>query len=73
MTINKAQGQSINNLGVCLPQPVFSQGQLYAALSRAGLTHRTKVILIDVKDTQGTVQDNNGKYTTNVVYNEVLN
>ena len=63
----KAQGQSINNLGVYLPQPVFSYGQLYVALWRVGLPHRTKVILIDVKDTQGTIQDNNGKYTTNVV------
>ena len=72
MTINIAQGQSINNLGVYLLQPVFSHGQLYVALSMAGLPHRTKVILIDVKDTQGPIQDNNGKYTTNVVYNEIL-
>ena len=42
MTMNKAQGQSINNLGVHLPQPVFSHGQLYVALSRAGLPHRPK-------------------------------
>ena len=67
MTINKAQGQSINNLGVYLPRPV-----LYVALSRAGLAHRTKVMLPDVKNTQGPIQDNYGKYTTNVVYNEVL-
>ena len=72
MTINIAQRQSINNLGVYLLQPVFSHGQLYVALSMAGLPHRTKVILIDVKDTQGPIQDNNGKYTTNVVYNEIL-
>ena len=73
MTINKAQGQSINDLGVYLPQPVFSHGRLYVALSTAGLPHGTKVMLIDVKDTQGPIQDNDGKYTTNIVYNEVLN
>ena len=73
MTINKAQGESISNLVVYLRQSVFSHGQLYVALSRAGLPHRTKVMLIDVKDTQGTIQDNNGKCTTNVVYNEALN
>ena len=72
MIINKAQGQSINNLGDYLPQPVFSHGKLYVAFSRAGLPHRTKVMLIDVKDTQGPIQDNNGKYTTIVVYNEVI-
>ena len=63
MTINKAQGQSINNLEVYLPQPVFSHGQFYVALSGAALPHRTKVMLIDVKDTQGSIQDNDGKYT----------
>ena len=51
MTINKTQGQSINNLGVYLPQPVFSHGQMYFALSRAGLPHKTKEMLMDVNDT----------------------
>ena len=73
MTINKAQSRSINNLGVYLPKAVFSHGQLYVALSRAELTHRTKVMLTDVNDTQGPIQNNDGKYTTNAVYNEVLN
>jgi ATP-dependent DNA helicase PIF1 len=29
MTINKAQGKTIPNVGVYLPDPVFSHGQLY--------------------------------------------
>ena len=33
-TINKSQGQSYNEVGVYVPTPVFSHGQLYMALSR---------------------------------------
>ena len=33
VTINKAQGQTIPNVGLYLPQHVFSHGQLYVALS----------------------------------------
>ncbi|KAK6026600.1 hypothetical protein OSTOST_07419 [Ostertagia ostertagi] len=43
MTINKAQGQSFNKVGVFLPEPVFSHGQLYVALSRARTPHGIKV------------------------------
>ncbi|GAA0185858.1 hypothetical protein LIER_33146 [Lithospermum erythrorhizon] len=35
MTINKAQGQTLDFVGIYLKQPVFSHGQLYVALSRA--------------------------------------
>jgi ATP-dependent DNA helicase PIF1 len=41
MTVNKSQGQTIPNVGVYLPAPVFSHGQLYVAISRA--TARTNI------------------------------
>ena len=34
MTINKAQGATLNTVGIYLNDPVFSHGQLYVALSR---------------------------------------
>ena len=36
MTIHKAQGQTLECVGVYLPSPCFSHGQLYVAASRVG-------------------------------------
>ena len=34
MTINKSQDQTLNQVGVYLPRPVFSHNQLYVVPSR---------------------------------------
>ncbi|KAL6909792.1 hypothetical protein ACP4OV_001451 [Aristida adscensionis] len=44
MTINKAQGQTIPNVGIYLPEPVFSHGQLYVALSRGVSRQSTRIL-----------------------------
>jgi ATP-dependent DNA helicase PIF1 len=49
MTINKAQGQTIPTVGVYLPEPVFSHGQLYVALSRATAKVNIKILAIKEK------------------------
>ncbi|KAL6567653.1 hypothetical protein OROGR_001321 [Orobanche gracilis] len=66
MTINKSQGQSLANVGLYLPKPVFSHGQLYVAFSRVTTKKGLKVLAYD-KD--GNISDT----TTNVVYREIFN
>ncbi|XP_071916266.1 uncharacterized protein [Coffea arabica] len=68
MTINKSQGQTLDYVGIYLREPVFSQGQLYIALSRAKTSTAVKVLIVP-----GTYSDSVtcGKMR-NVVYREVL-
>ena len=61
MTINKSQGQSLQNVGIFLTKPMFTHGQLYVALSRV---NNIAVLSILIQD-----GSNGGKCTTtNVVY-----
>jgi ATP-dependent DNA helicase PIF1 len=46
MTINEAQGPTIPNVGVYLPEPMFSHGQLYVALSRAMSRSNIRILAV---------------------------
>jgi ATP-dependent DNA helicase PIF1 len=65
MTINKSQGQSLDCVGLYLPNPVFSHGQLYVAISRVKTKKGLKILILDDQKKATNI-------TTNVVYKEVF-
>ncbi|XP_058189302.1 uncharacterized protein LOC131306891 [Rhododendron vialii] len=67
LTINKAQGQTLDIVGIDLHEPVFSHGQIYVALSRATTSEKIK-ILIEPSD----YEKNKLPYTKNIVFPEIL-
>ncbi|RID75695.1 hypothetical protein BRARA_B02726, partial [Brassica rapa] len=66
ITINKSQGQSLSQVGLFLPRPMFSHRQLYVAISRVTSKKGLKILIVD-KD--GKPQ----RKTKNVVFKEVFN
>ncbi len=71
MTINKAQGQTLQTVGVYLPKLVFCHGQLYVAFSRCG-SRRGVRVLVQGGSRAALNGAPAGVYTSNVVYREVL-
>jgi ATP-dependent DNA helicase PIF1 len=65
MTINKSQGQTLSHVGLYLPRPVFTHGQLYVAVSRVKSREGLKILALG-DDGQPSTS------TINVVYEEVF-
>jgi ATP-dependent DNA helicase PIF1 len=63
MTINKSQGQTFKKVGIYLPQPCFSHGQLYVAMSRVGERSGVRILV---------EQESEVAFTDNVVYEEIF-
>ncbi|CAN1189512.1 ATP-dependent DNA helicase PIF1 [Linum perenne] len=66
MTINKSQGQTLDHVGIYLPKPVFSHGQLYVAVSRVRSADGLHILISND-------QQNLPNQTKNIVYQDVLN
>ena len=64
MTIHKSQGQTLARVGVFLPLPCFSHGQLYVAASRVGHPEHIR-FAVDL-------DENGERRTRNIVYREAL-
>ncbi|KAF8082025.1 hypothetical protein N665_0852s0004 [Sinapis alba] len=64
MTINKSQGQSLKEVVLYLPKPVFTHGQLYVVLSR--VTSKVGLTIIQEKDSHF-------EKVKNIVYKEIFN
>ncbi|XP_050310834.1 ATP-dependent DNA helicase PIF1-like [Anthonomus grandis grandis] len=75
ITINKAQGQTLDMVGIYLGLPCFTYGQLYVALSRVRTKNSIKLSIVDGPKQGRPHKDcikSNPIYTRNIVYSEFL-
>jgi len=68
MTVNKAQGQTADEVGVFLRNPVFTHGQLYVACSRARSFNFLRIQVAET-ERQGKVKETHSDY---IVFREIL-
>jgi len=73
LTIARVQGQTLEHIGIDLPQSVFGHGQLYTAESRCGDPNNISVYANQM-EFEGIAHElkEGVAYTRNVVYNEVF-
>ena len=69
MTINKSLGQTFEKVGLFLPQPVFSHGQLYVAFSRV---RWLSDVHVKVMKTSNQGKRRGITFTKNIVCREIL-
>lgn len=72
LTINRAQGQTFQNVGIYLESPVFAHGQLYVAFSRAKNWQSVKVQIHHTDEQRPIVRNSDTIYTKNIVYQNVF-
>lgn len=65
MTINKSQGQTVKNVGLYLPKPVFSHGHIYVAVSSVTSPNGLKIACVDEDAAFA-------GYTRNIVFPEIF-
>jgi len=67
----------LKKVGIYLPEPVFTHGQLYTAFSRSGDDENTKAFIENIENIQGRFATTSSRhiqetYTSNIVFPEAL-
>ncbi|XP_053548909.1 ATP-dependent DNA helicase PIF1-like [Bombina bombina] len=70
ITINKSQGQTLDRVGIYLPEPVINHRQLYVAFSQVKSSADVKVKVIDGQEQGYLLTGSDACFTKNVVYKE---